>query len=154
MNRIIRTRSFPLGMALVVPLLAFPAMAALGGDVASIQQDASHFKAQVRMTQKQAYAVHEMQTSGGATVREFVSPSGKVFGVAWQGPVIPDLQQLLGTSYERFTAAGKDRHGVRGPLAINDSGLVLVSGGHMRAYRGKAYIPEMLPEGVHADAIQ
>lgn len=154
MNRIFRTRSFPLGMALMVPLLAFPAMAALGGDAASIQQDASHFKAQVRLTQKQAYAVHEMQTSGGATVREYVSPAGKVFGVAWQGPVIPDLQQLLGSSYARFTAAAQGRKGVRGPLTINESGLVLQSGGHMRAYIGKAYIPEMLPEGVQPNAIQ
>jgi len=153
MNWKIRPRSFALGMALAA-CSAFPALAALGGDAASIQQDAVHFKAAVRTTQTQAYAVHEMQTSGGATVREYVSPAGKVFGVAWEGPFLPDLQQLLGTSYERFTTAAKNRHGVRGPLAINESGLVLVSGGHMRAYRGTAYIPEMLPEGVHADAIQ
>jgi hypothetical protein len=31
---------------------------------------------------------------------------------------------------------------------------VLQSGGHMRAYVGKAYVPEMLPEGVQPDAIQ
>jgi hypothetical protein len=85
-RRIIRTHSFPPGIALLLPLLAFPAMATLGGESASIQQDASHFKAQIRMTQKQAYVVHEMQTAGGATVREYVSSSGKVFGVAWEGP--------------------------------------------------------------------
>jgi hypothetical protein len=154
MNCITRTRSFPLGMILMVPLLAFPAMAALGGDAASIQQDASHFKAQVRMTQKQAYAVHEMQTSGGATVREYVSPAGKVFGVSWQGPVIPDLQQVLGSYYARFTATAQSRRGMHGPLVIHEGGLVLESTGHMTAYRGTAHIPEMLPEGVHPDAIQ
>jgi Protein of unknown function (DUF2844) len=153
-NRITRTRSFPLGMALLVPLLAFPAMAALGGDAASIQQDAAHFKAQVRMTQKQAYAVHEMQTAGGATVREYVSPAGKVFGVAWQGPVIPDLQQLLGSYFTRFQATAQNRRGIHGPLVIHEAGLVLESTGHMTAYRGSARVPEMLPEGVHSDAIQ
>lgn len=154
MNFATRTRWFPLSMALLVPLLALPAMAALGGDAASVQQDATHFQSAIRTTQKQAFTIHEMQASGGTTVREYVSPDGKVFGVSWQGPLIPDLQQFLGASYERFTAAAKNRHGVHGPLAINETGLVLVSGGHMRAFRGKAYIPEMLPEGVHADAIE
>jgi Protein of unknown function (DUF2844) len=154
MNWIRSTRTFPLSLALLVPLLALPAMAALGGDVASVQKDAEQFKAEIRSSQKQGYAVHEMRTSSGTTVREYVSPAGKVFGVTWQGPFIPDLQQLLGTSYERFTAAAKNRHGVHGPLSINESGLVLVSGGHMRSYRGTAYIPQMLPEGVQADAIQ
>ena len=153
-SRIIRTHSFPLGIALLVPLLAFPAMATLGGESASIQQDASHFKAQIRMTQKQAYVVHEMQTAGGATVREYVSSSGKVFGVAWEGPVIPDLQQVLGSYFARFQATAQSRRRIYGPLVIHEAGLVLESTGHMTAYRGTAYIPEMLPEGVHADAIQ
>jgi Protein of unknown function (DUF2844) len=147
-------RSSPLGLALLVPLFVLPAMAALGGDAASVQKDAAQFKSEIRSSQKQGYAVHEMQIAGGTTIREYVSPAGKVFGVSWSGPFMPDLQQLLGASYERFTAAAKNRHGVRGPLAINESGLVLASGGHMRSYRGTAYIPEMLPEGVHADAIQ
>jgi hypothetical protein len=154
MNWIFRSCTSLLGVALLVPLLALPTMAALGGDAASVQEDATQFKAELRVTQKQAYAVHELHTSGGALVREYVSPAGKVFGVSWQGPVMPDLKQVLGSYYERFTMAAQNRHGVRGPLSINESGLVLVSGGHMRAYTGKAYIPEMLPEGVHADAIQ
>jgi hypothetical protein len=156
MNWMLRTRSFPLGLALTVPLLILPAMAALGGDATSVQQDASQFKAQIRVTQKQAYVVHELHTSGGAMVREYISPAGRVFGVAWQGPVMPDLQQVLGAYYERFAATAQEqrRRGVHGPVGINESGLVLQSGGHMRAYTGKAYIPEMLPEGVRADAIQ
>jgi hypothetical protein len=154
MNWMDRTRWFPLGLALSVSALALPAFAALGGDAASVQADASNMKAQLRSTQKQAYTMHELQTAGGASVREYVSPAGKVFGVAWSGPVIPDLQQLLGSYYERFSAAAKNRHGVRGPLSIQQQDLVLFSGGHMRAYTGKAYIPQMLPEGVHADAIQ
>jgi hypothetical protein len=150
----LRTRSFPLGLALTVPLLILPAMAALGGDATSVQQDVSQFKAQVRVTQKQTYVVHELHTSGGAMVREYISPAGKVFGVAWQGPVMPDLHQLLGSYFERFTATAQNRRGVRGPLVINEPGLVLESVGHMTTYIGKAYIPAMLPEGVHADAIQ
>lgn len=154
MNWISITRTFPLTLALLIALLALPAMAGLGGDASSVQKDAAQFKAELRSTQKQGYAVHEMQTSSGTLVREYVSPAGKVFAVSWQGPFMPDLQQLLGTYHDRFTAAAKNRKGVRGPLGINESDLVLVSAGHMRSYTGKAYLPQMLPEGVHADAIQ
>lgn len=146
-------RSFPLGLALLIPLFVLPAMAALGGDFASVQKDATEFKSEIRSTQKQGYMIHEM-TASGTTVREYVSPGGKVFGVSWQGPFVPNFQQLLGSYYQNFTNAAHNRHGVRGPLSIKEPGLVLSSGGQMRAYRGMAYIPEMLPEGVHADAIQ
>jgi hypothetical protein len=129
-------------------------LAALGGDVTSVQKDAEQFKSEIRATQKTGYAVHEMKTSGGTVIREYVSPAGKVFAVSWQGPFVPDFQQLLGTYHQNFTAAAQNRHGIRGPLSINEPGLVLVSGGHMRSYRGSAYIPQLLPEGVHADAIQ
>jgi Protein of unknown function (DUF2844) len=154
MNRIHRARSLPLCFALVIPLLALPAMAALGGDAASVQQDASQFKSALRSTQKQSYAVHEMRAESGTTVREFVSPSGKVFGVAWQGPSVPDMRQVLGAYYQRFSSAVDPKRRPRGPMVINESGFVFQSGGHMAAFTGKAYIPEMLPEGVHADAIQ
>ena len=154
MNWISSTRTLPLSLALLVPMLALPALAALGGDATSVQKDAEQFKSEIRATQKAGYTVHEMKTSGGTMVREYLSPAGKVFGVSWQGPFVPDFQQLLGAYYQHFTAAAQNRHGIRGPLSINESGLVLVSGGHMRSYRGSAYIPEMLPEGVHPDAIQ
>ena len=152
MNWKIQPRSLALGCALAA-CSALPALAALGGDATSVQQDAVHLKAQLRSTSKSNYAVHELTAASG-TIREYVTPAGKVFAVAWQGPVMPDLQQVLGSYYARFNEAAKNRHGVRGPLAINESDLVLQSGGHMAAFRGKAYIPEMLPEGVHPDAIQ
>jgi hypothetical protein len=37
---------------------------------------------------------------------------------------------------------------------IEQPGLVFYSGGHMRAFFGKAYVPETLPKGVTADAIK
>ena len=147
------TRSFPLSLLLSLFTLALPAMAALGGDASSVQADVSQMKAQLRVTQKQSYVVHELHASGGAIVREYVSPAGKVFGVAWNGPVMPDMRQVLGEYFPRFASAAKARR-PQGPMTINDQGLVLHSGGHMRAYTGNAYIPQMLPEGVRPDAIQ
>jgi hypothetical protein len=135
-------------------LLATPALAALGGDAASANEDVSQLKAQLRVTAKQGYAIHELQSTSGTVVREYVSAAGKVFGVAWQGPVLPDMRQVLGAYHARLMAAAPPNRRPQGPIVINEGDLVLYSGGHMRAYTGKAYIPQMLPEGVRPDAIQ
>src|SRR5690242_1865270 len=88
----------------LMPLLMFslPALAALGRDASSLPNDQLHMRATLRSTQNQGYAVHELRDSAGSTVREYVSPQGRVFGVAWQGPFVPDFQQLLGTYYQQF----------------------------------------------------
>jgi hypothetical protein len=140
----------------LVLLLVFhlPAFAALGGDVASVQSDAVSMKASVRSTPMQAYMVHEIRGSG-TVVREYVSPAGKVFAVAWEGPFRPDLRQVLGTYFQQFQQAVESHsRRVRGPVAIETPGLVVYSSGHMRAFVGKAYIPDMLPQGVAPEAIK
>ena len=140
-------------------LLAFPfrASAALGGDESSIQADQNQMKAAKKTVSTTSnYSVHQLQSEGGATVKEFVSPQGRVFGVTWQGPVMPNLQQLLGDYYAQFqqaAAAGRAARR-RGPVVIQQPGLVVESGGHMRAYTGRAYVPGMLPEGVQAKEIR
>ena len=48
--------------------------------------------------------MHEITTTTGV-VREFVSPGGAVFGVAWDGQFPPDLQQLLGPYYQQAQQA-------------------------------------------------
>jgi hypothetical protein len=45
------------------------------------------------------------------------------------------------------------RHG-RGPVQIQQPGLVVQVSGHMRAFLGKAYVPQMLPAGVRAEDIR
>ena len=42
----------------------------------------------------------------------------------------------------------------RGPLLIQEPGLVVQSGGHMRAYFGRAYIPDQVPQGVNIEEIK
>jgi hypothetical protein len=143
------------GLVLSSLLLPFRASAELGGDVTSVEADRQQMKATRTVQSTAKYAMHELQTDSG-TVREYVTPDGKVFGVAWQGPTIPDLRQLLGNYYPQFDQAAaahrKLRH--RGPLAINEFGLVVVSTGHMRAYSGKAYVSGLLPQGVQAEDIR
>ncbi len=111
----------------------------------------------LRMTSNNSYNIHEITASNGIVVREFVSLSGNVFGVAWQGPSHPDLRQVLGSNYDTFTQAVKaqraQRHG-HGPLLIQQPGLVVQMSGHMRSLTGKAYLPQSLPAGVRPEVIQ
>ena len=90
-----------LSVALGLMASTIPASAALGGDVASVQQDMVHMKASLRLAHPNGYTVHELQMQHGS-VREFVNPSGRVFGVAWEGFFMPDMKQLLGTYFDKY----------------------------------------------------
>jgi Protein of unknown function (DUF2844) len=138
-------------------LISIPAFAGLGEDVSSVQADQAHMQGALRTTQTQSYTVHEIQAPTGTVVREYVSSSGKVFGVAWQGPWPPDMRQILGNYFEAYRQAAQaqvNAHGGRRPLVIKQPGLVVRSGGHMRWFAGQAYLPTMLPQGVSAEAIR
>jgi uncharacterized protein DUF2844 len=133
--------------------------ASLGGDVSTVQGDQAQMRASLNVTQHASYAVHEMKAGSGTLVREYVSPAGKVFGVAWRGPFPPNLQQVLGSYYDQYTAAQEQlreqpMRSHRAPVVIQTPGLVVVSTGHNGAYSGQAYVPEMLPANVNAKDIR
>lgn len=136
--------------AILLPASSF---AALGGDVNSVIADQAQMKAQRRVSQMSAYSIHEMQSQAGTTVREFVSPEGKVFGVAWQGQSLPNFQQVLGSYYDEFIQ-NAPRQRKHGPVTIHTPNLVVQSGGHMRALTGRIYIPEMVPSNMKVDEIK
>ena len=142
----------------VVFALPSPASAALGGDEATVRGDQARMKGTLRSTPTKAYTVHEIKTQTGNVVKEYVSPTGKIFAIVWQGPFLPDLRQLLGSYFEQFSQSAqklKSKHPrVRGPLTIQEPGLVVQTGGHMRAYFGRAYVPELVPQGVTIEEIQ
>lgn len=139
---------------ILLPVMALNAPAELGGNVSTVQADQAHMKATLRVSQANGYVVHEMQSQTGTTVREYASPTGQVFAVAWDGPFLPDLRQVLGSYFPQFAQAVQARRARGGPLMINEPGLVVESGGHMRSFFGRAYVPQMMPEGVRAEAIR
>lgn len=141
----------------VIPLL-FPlaAYAALGGDASSVEADRAQMKGSVQQRQTAAYTVHEIRGASGTTVREFVSPAGNVFAVAWQGAVSPNMRQLLGTSFEQYSAgvqAEKAKRVGRRPLNLQLPGLAVQMNGIMRAYHLRAYIPVQVPAGVRTEEL-
>ena len=138
-------------------LVSLPAFAVLGGDESSITTDAAQMKASISITHSDLYSVHEMKIYSGTVVREYVSPGGRVFGIAWQGPFIPDLQQFLGSYFQQYSAAaqsGTNRHASRRFVNVQRPGLIVQASGHMRAYSGRAYDPGLLPQGVGAGVIR
>jgi len=111
-------------------------------------------KGALRISHAQAYDLHEIQAPFGTVVREYVSPaSKKVFAVTWQGPRIPNLRQLLGAYFDQFARAAQARRG-HGPLNVQLPGLVVQSAGHQRAFAGRAYLPQELPQGVRAEELR
>ncbi|MBO9651141.1 MAG: DUF2844 domain-containing protein [Variovorax sp.] len=144
-----------IGLILLLAALApLEAAAALGGPASSVATDQARMKAAREVKAGPVYTVHEIAMPSGTMVREFVSPAtGQVFAVTWQGPFMPDLKQLLGDHFSTLTeATGKERIG-RSNALVNRPEVVIHSGGHMRAFVGKAYLPGQVPEGVNLEDI-
>jgi Protein of unknown function (DUF2844) len=134
-------------------LLLSPAFASLGDDVSSVQRDQAHLNASVRVIVAEHFSIQEMQTPAGTTVRQYVSPDGRVFAVSWQG-FAPDLQQLLGDYFGEYVAAvSQAAHRGRG-VRIDTGELVVETGGHMRYVVGRAFLRSKMPSGVSSDDIR
>jgi hypothetical protein len=155
------------GFAVSAPILcilltasSLPALAALGDNAASVLTDQARMKGTLRSTDERTYVVHEIATTG-TVVREYVTPAGVVFGVAWEGQFPPDFQQLLGPYYQQAQEAASQRQAVsehprprRAPIVVNTPGLVFQQTGHTRSFHGIAYIPQLVPSAVQASDIR
>jgi hypothetical protein len=140
--------------ALLAMVAASPVFAALGADATSVEADLAHMKGAVRVTESTGFSVHEISAAHGVHVREFTGGDGKVFAVAWDGPVNPDLRQVLGSYYDQFVTAAAATHGSHRHLAIEQPGLVVQNNGRLRAFSGRAWVPAMLPQSFSVDQIQ
>lgn len=142
----------------ILAAAASPAGATLGGSAESVVTDQSNFHAKHAIVEMRNYTVHEIASDDGTLIREYVTPAGKVFGVSWTGPTIPDLAQLLGaynTEFQNSLRSKRGRGGGRGKVAVvRNSDLVVESAGHARAFHGRAYLNSLLPSGVIEDVVQ
>jgi hypothetical protein len=148
-------------LASCLALVALPALAGLGGAPTQAPATAAAPATARAMTAQRpvaydGYTVNEIRTDAGGVIREYVSSAGVVFGISWRSPVMPDLHELLGDYFPAFeqSAVASRATGRRGPIAIDRADLVLQSAGQMRDYRGRAYVPGLLPANVDAGAIQ
>ena len=133
---------------------ACPAWAVLGQGVASVASDQQRLKGQLRSAAAEGFSVHEITAADGTLVREYVSPAGEVFGVAWRGPAVPDLAELLGDYFPIFQEASRSDARRHRPLVVRTDRLVVEMGGHVRSFRGRAYLPERVPVAVSASVVR
>ena len=145
-----------IGFSVVVLAAVQRVDATLGESAASIASDRNVLSAVQRSTKvNDTFTVQEIK-SGSTTVREDISPSGVVFGVAWNGLLHPDLTQLLGSySDEYHEAFSRIQHNKgRSRLQVKTDRVVVQQWGHMRNLRGRAYVPSLIPPGVSVDDIR
>jgi hypothetical protein len=148
--------------ALLVPLMlvALPrsASATLGGSESTVETDRLQMQgALMRTTRSDAFTMYEVRSASGILVREYVSPSGVVYGIAWQSEWKPDLKQLLGPYFDRYQqtaqASRLTRKG-RGPATVQTPDVVVQVSGHARAFTGTAYVTQLMPQGVRPESIR
>lgn len=145
-----------LGILAVILAYAHVIHAALGESADSITSDRKSLSAVRGATITRAGYTIQTIESDAAKVREYISPSGVVFGIAWNGMSHPDLTLLLGSySGEYQDALKKTLHKPgRRHLQVKTNSIVVEKWGHMRNLQGRAYVPSLIPQGVSADEIK
>ena len=139
------------------------AHAALGGNAQSVQADQANMEAartsarQMFAAVQSTYTIQSLTLPSGTVVHEYLSATGQVFAVTWQGSTMPDLQQILGGYMGGVADAVKTYRGQHpgiGPVSLSTDNVVIQAGGHMGVYVGRAYLPSALPAGVALSDIQ
>jgi hypothetical protein len=128
-------------------LITSSCWAALGGNVASVHSDQQAWNATQTSTALTGATVYTLTLPNGVIVREFTDTTGSVFAVAWEGPVMPDFQRLLASFFGSYQEAlNTQSRGVH----VKTNALVIESGGRMRAFTGRAYLPTQFPAAISA----
>lgn len=136
-------------------LLPCAASATLGEPASSVQTDGVQLQGSIKESDRGAYRVHEIQLPSGTLVREYSGLDGNVFAVTWHGPFMPNLRQMLGRYFDEYATAAKTQsHPDHHHLQIALSDLVVQASGHMRAFSGRAYLPQSIPGGVSLGELQ
>lgn len=127
---------------------------ALGAQAQGLgQQVEAQARPQERIETRSTYSVRSMRAASGTELREFVAPDGTIFGVAWDGPTVPDLRTYLGSHFSEYQSAARTVKR-RGPLYVHVGQLVVENSGHMRDFHGRAYLEDAIPSGTSAAVIQ
>ena len=124
-------------------------MAALGDQFVGSSSTSSSAKVKQTTSSGASFTVSESTDPNGIFVRQYVDSSGLVFGIAWKGSFVPDLENLLGGFTADFKSAVHKKGKLRGSRRLKvDTGFIVVEGGgRQRDQSGRAYIPVKLPEG-------
>lgn len=130
--------------------------ATLGEPADSVAADSKALSAVQRTTTAGSGYTVRVVESDATTVREYIAPSGIVFGIAWNGLVHPDVTKLLGAYSVEYSQALKQSPPKPGRRQhqVKTGRLVVEKWGHMRNLQGRAYDPNLLPPGVSSEDIK
>jgi hypothetical protein len=138
-------------------LFATSVSAKLGDDESAIKNDQTPLEIkEIKFEDKGKYKVYTLVNADVWTIKEFVSPSGKVFAVSWLGTAKPDLEKLVIDSYKEqlkiacAPSARRPGHRIKSVLTDN---LKVEDGGRPRNIEGRMYDTLLVPEGVSLNEI-
>jgi hypothetical protein len=118
-----------------------------------------NYKSQIAVQTSNAkpYTVEQL-ASGSDSILEYHDLSGTCFAVTWTGSSQPDLNPLLaGYAAEHGAALTKQMSQVRGSRAasrVTSENIVVERFGLHGVFHGRAYVPNLIPQGVTLDEIQ
>jgi len=141
------------GKFICILLLSLPifAKAELGGNLAGITQEQKTFGSSLTYSPQSNYTIYIQSISPDLVIKEYVSSSGNIFGVAWKGSTLPNFQILLGNYYSNYLSAQQQNPR---SVFLQDNNLVIESSGVMGGYIGRAFLPKQVPTGLAPTAIQ
>ncbi len=139
--------------AALLPLATVPALAVLGETMTLPSAGRAQAAAAPRTALPSGVQVIERASGDGGAIREYVSPQGIVFAVAWNTRFKPRLDTLLGRYHEGYAAAASQalarpgRAGIQRQATLQASDLVVQSNGFLNTFTGRAWVPSLLPAG-------
>ncbi|MFM0199844.1 DUF2844 domain-containing protein [Paraburkholderia fungorum] len=99
-----------------------------------------------------ALRLRTLTDAGNTTINEYATNTGQIIAYTWDGPTMPDLRALLGKyadSYRTGAIASAPDGNLHASRVVRPD-VIVESGGPMRAYTGRAWLPAALPPGVTA----
>ncbi|MFM0737220.1 DUF2844 domain-containing protein [Paraburkholderia xenovorans] len=102
-----------------------------------------------------ALRMRTLTDAGQTTVNEYATSTGQIVAYAWRGPTMPDLHALLGRYADSYRAgAASAADGNLHASRVLRPDVIVESGGPMRGYVGRAWLPAALPAGVTVDDLR
>ncbi len=138
-------------------LLPAAAMAELGGTASTVQADQQRVNGTRSVSQRAAYAKHEIRTGNNGVIHEFVGPDGKVFAVTYQGRFPGESNGLLGAysaQLEQVQIASPGQNHVGGSVRVETPEMVYHAAGHLGYFSMTAYVKQSVPKGVAMEEIR
>jgi uncharacterized protein DUF2844 len=136
-------------------LIASTACAQLGGTMPALPRAGS--AAVANHLADASIRIRAWTDEGGTKIHEYATGDGLIFAYTWEGPTMPNLDGLLGRYSVSYRAKAAELAGARNSLhasRVAQPDMIVDSGGQMRSYVGRAWLPTVIPPGISPADLQ